>query len=168
MKSSLRSIGILAVLLVAVPFVLAFGPQQGKKGETSNRPTTARIEYRPTLLVQLRVADLERSVHFYRDLLDMKVVHRNDALKWVKVSHGIDGVTIGLGQAEDVGGSGTLSINLGVRDIDAARRLLEQRGVKFEKPTITIPGVVKLADLRDPDGNKIRLAESLTSDAREK
>lgn len=146
--------------------LLVTGGQVANERQPTSTAPADKIEYRKTLLVQLHVADLEKSVHFYRDLLDMKVVHRNDALKWVKVSHGMDGVTIGLGQAEEVTGSGTVSINLGVRDVDAARRLLERRGVKFLQPTITIPGVVKLADLLDPDGNKIRLAQALTAESK--
>ena len=63
-----------------------------------------------------------------------------------------------LGQSEDVQGSGTMSINLAVADCDAARARLEARGVEFLGPTVNIPGVVRLADFLDPDGNKIRLA----------
>jgi predicted enzyme related to lactoylglutathione lyase len=57
-----------------------------------------------------------------------------------------------------VEGSGTTSLNISVRDIEAARSALEGRGVEFTGPIIDIPGVVRLADFRDPDGNKIRLA----------
>lgn len=59
-------------------------------------------------------------------------------------------------------GSGTVSKNIGVVDIEAARKTLEQRGVVFKSETITIPGIVKLADCTDPDGNRIRLAEDLS------
>jgi hypothetical protein len=40
---------------------------------------------------------------------------------------------------------------------------VEERGVKFSGPTINIPDKVKLADFTDPDGNRIRLAESLAA-----
>ena len=69
---------------------------------------------------------------------------------------------IGLGEGEDAKGSGTTSLNIGVKNVDAARTTLEQRGVKFLRDTITIEGKVKLADFLDLDGNKIRLAQSLT------
>ena len=51
-----------------------------------------------------------------------------------------------------------MSMNFGVKDIEKARATLESRGVEFSGPTITIPGVVMLADFEDPDGNRIRLA----------
>ena len=54
-----------------------------------------------------------------------------------------------------------LSLNFSVRDIAEARTRLETRGVVFKGETMTIEGVVKLADFDDPDGNRIRLAESL-------
>jgi predicted enzyme related to lactoylglutathione lyase len=49
-------------------------------------------------------------------------------------------------------------VNLAVRDLDAMRLRLETAGVKFLGPTKDIPGVVRLADFLDPDGNLIRLA----------
>ncbi len=36
--------------------------------------------------------------------------------------------------------------------------ILESRDVVFDGPTIEVPGVVRLADFKDPDGNRIRLA----------
>lgn len=166
MKPHLHSTSL--IVLTGALFIVSFstGVLNADEDAAPAPSTPDKVEYRPTLLVQIRVADLERSVHFYRDLLDMKVVLRNDELRWVKVSHGMEGVTIGIGQGEDVKGSGTVSINLGVNDVDGARRLLEKRGIKFLAPTITVPGVVKLADLLDPDGNKIRLAEAITAESK--
>ena len=50
----------------------------------------------------------------------------------------------------------------GVKDIAAARSVLEARGVEFDGETAEIPGLVKLASFRDPDGNALMLAESLS------
>ena len=50
-------------------------------------------------------------------------------------------------------------LNFGVTgDIEAARAALERRGVVFEGPTRVIPGKVRLAAFRDPDGYRIRIA----------
>ena len=50
-------------------------------------------------------------------------------------------------------------LNFGVQgDIEKAREALERRGVVFEGPTHVIPGKVRLAAFRDPDGYRIRLA----------
>lgn len=121
-------------------------------------PGADRIEWQPTLLVQLRVADLDRSVAFYTGTLGFELERIDRSLKWARVKSGIAGVTIGLGEGEGVQGSGTVSMNFGVGEIDRARGILESRGVVFLGPTIEIPGVVRLADFKDPDGNMIRLA----------
>lgn len=123
----------------------------GKGGEQ-------RVEWQPTLLVQLRVADLDRSVAFYTETLGFELERIDRSLKWARVKCGIAGVTIGLGEGGEVKGSGTVSMNFGVGDIDRAREILESRGVVFLGPITDIPGVVRLADFKDPDGNMIRLA----------
>ena len=119
---------------------------------------TKSAEFQPAILIQFAVSDLDRSVEFYRDVVGLEMESRIDALKWVRFKTPIAGVTLGIGESEDVKGSGTTSINLGVSDVDAMRARLESLGVEFLGPTQHIPGVVRLADFLDPDGNKIRLA----------
>lgn len=122
-----------------------------------------KVDYRGTLLVQLRVANLEKSLQFYTDVLDFELITTIDSLKWAELSLGIPGVKLGLGESTEAQGSGTVSLNVGVKDVDAARVLLERRGVKFLRETQEVPGKVRLADFVDPDGNRIRLAQSLAS-----
>ncbi len=141
----------LALVLVAA--LAALAPVQ----EPAPAPPE-RVRWQPTVLVQLAVGDLDRSIAFYRDTLGFELELRDDELGWARIATGIRGVTIGLGVQDVVKGSGTASINLGVGDLDAARALLERRGVVFAGPTIEVPGVVRLADFADPDGNRIRLA----------
>jgi catechol 2,3-dioxygenase-like lactoylglutathione lyase family enzyme len=130
----------------------------------SNEPRPEpKIEYRGTLLVQLRVSNLEKAIEFYTSILNFELVKRNDSLHWAELSFGIPGVLVGLGEGEEVRGSGTASLNIGVQNVDRARTVLEHRGVTFLRPTLEIPGKVKLADFVDPDGNKIRLAETIRS-----
>jgi catechol 2,3-dioxygenase-like lactoylglutathione lyase family enzyme len=118
------------------------------------------VRYRPSLLVQLQVKDLERSIRFYRDTLGFEVTERRDDLQFVHVSCGLQGLQLGL----SAGGTappqpGTVTLNFGVQgDIEEARRALEARGVTFLGPTVVIPGKVTLAEFRDPDGYRIRLA----------
>ena len=150
-----------AVGLIGVGLIVLCAGQGGEDGPSSDPERSSGLEYANTLLVPSRVADLDRSITFYRDVLDFSLSSKNDTLKWAKVKPGIDGVTVGIGEGEDGQGSGTVSMTFGVKDVDAARKILESRGVEFLGPTITIPDTVRLADFHDPDGNKIRLAQSL-------
>jgi catechol 2,3-dioxygenase-like lactoylglutathione lyase family enzyme len=137
-----------AVLVGTAPF----GTHEGAGGPP--------VRYRPSLLVQLQVRDLDRSVRFYRDTLGFEVTERRDDLQFVHVSCGLQGLQLGL----SAGGAappqpGTVTLNFGVQgDIEDARRALESRGVVFLGPTVVIPGKVMLAEFRDPDGYRIRLA----------
>lgn len=123
-------------------------------------PASRVPAYKPGLLIQIRVADLERSVRFYTDTLGFKVTERRDDLQFIHVDCGIPGLQLGLsaGSARPVA-PGTMILNFDVRgDVDEARRLLESRGVAFDGPTQVIPGKVRLAEFKDPDGYVIRLA----------
>lgn len=146
-------------MLLGAALIVGMTPEAIKK--VTGKAGKSSLGWEGSLLVQLRVADLDRAVRFYRDVLDFDLDLRDDELGWAKVSPGIPGLRVGLGTGGEAKGSGTASMNFGVEDIEAARKKLESRGVKFHGPTMTIPGVVKLADFNDPDGNRIRLAEDL-------
>jgi len=134
----------------------------GESRSPVGRAEKSSLGYRGSLLVQLRVADLDRAIAFYRDVLDFDVTLRSDELQWAELSFGLDGVEIGVGSGAEVKGSGSVSLNIGVKDITAAKTVLDKRGVVFKSDVITIPEKVRLLDFADPDGNRIRFAESLT------
>lgn len=146
----MTGIVILAALWAALtaPHSTADDPERAPAG----------LSLQPVVLIQLAVSDLDRAVAFYSEVLELELESRTAAMQWAKFKTGIPGLSIGLGAGGDVEGSGTVSVNLGVGDIDRARALLESRGVTFDGPTTSIPGVVRLADFRDPDGNRLRLA----------
>jgi len=148
MASSLASVLLLASLLGAAPLT---------SGPPAARPS---VRYRPSLLVQLQVSDLERSIRFYRDTLGFDLTERRDDLQFVHMSCGLQGLQLGLsGGGAAPPQAGTVTLNFGILgDIEEARRALEARGVVFLGPTVVIPGKVRLAEFRDPDGYRIRLA----------
>jgi CreA protein len=118
------------------------------------------VRYRPSLLVQLQVQDLDRSIRFYTETLGFELSERRDDLQFAHIDLGLRGLQLGLA----AGGprppdGGTVALNLGVQgDVEVARRALESRGVRFDGPTVVIPGKVRLAAFKDPDGYRIRLA----------
>jgi CreA protein len=118
----------------------------------------ADVEYRPTLLIQLGVKDLDRAIRFYTDILGFELTERRDDLQFAHLDTNVDGLQIGLSEQVEPKGSGSVLLNIGVKDVAAARRALEARGIVFRRPTVVIPGKVALAEFSDPDGNLLRFA----------
>lgn len=150
-----RRIRFLAIAAGAIPIVAALAHSWAETKEA------AAVRFRPSLLVQMRVSDLDRAVRFYQGVLGFELRLRSDTLQWAELTFGIPNVAVGLGAGAEVKGSGSVSLNLGVEDVDLARTALEAKGVVFAGPTMTVPDKVKLAEFSDPDGNRIRLAEGL-------
>ena len=118
------------------------------------------LKWEPSLLIQLQVADLDRSVRFYAETLGFKIAERRDDLGFAHVDCGISGLQLGLSAVGSrPTAPGSVVLNFGVTgDIEAARKVLESRGVVFLGPTVVIAGKVRLAEFKDPDGHRLRLA----------
>lgn len=114
--------------------------------------------YRPSVVLQIGVSNLSKSIEFYERTLGFKTVERRDDLQFAHVETNVPGLQLGLSVGSKEKGTGAAIINLSVADITAARNVLEARGVVFRGPTQVIPGKVALAAFSDPDGNQLRLA----------
>jgi len=73
----------------------------------------------------------------------------------------ITGVTIGLGDTEDISPGNCVPV-FGVSDIKSARNLLEAQAVKFDGETIIMEGMVSIATFYDLDGNALMISEDLS------
>ena len=128
------------------------------------------------LHTMLRVKDLDQSLHFYCDLLGMKLLRRNDypegkyTLAFVgygdEADHSVIELTHNWGQKEPYAvGTGFGHLAVSVSDIYATCETLAKEGIKIPRP----PGPMKhggsvIAFIEDPDGYKIELIERKPAD----
>lgn len=114
----------------------------------------ASLPYNGALTCSIEVRDLKASIAWYQDVLGFKHLYTVDEIGWCELASSVAKVNVGLGQVEAVQPRGGATLTWGVGDIDAARAELERKRVRFDGPTMTIEGMVKLATFFDPDGNK--------------
>ena len=122
--------------------------------------TNTPFDYSKNLTISINVSDLERAIEWYQDVLGLELVYKLDQHGWCEMATATKHVSIGLGQTEELKAGGTTP-TFGVVDIDAARKHLESKDVRFDGDTYEIEGMVKLATFYDPDGNAFMLAENL-------
>jgi len=114
--------------------------------------------YRPSVVLQIGVSNLEKSIAFYEQVMGFKTVERRDDLQFAHVETNVPGLQLGLSVGSALKGTGAAIVNFSVVDVASARKALESRGVVFKGATQIIPGKVALAAFTDPDGNLLRLA----------
>jgi catechol 2,3-dioxygenase-like lactoylglutathione lyase family enzyme len=125
--------------------------------------TNTPFDYNQNMVISIGVSNLDQAIEWYKDALGFELVYKLDQYGWCELSTPTKGVTIGLGQNEDLK-TGGATPTFGVADIDAARKHLESKDVRFDGDTYEIEGMVKLATFYDPDGNSFMLAQSLTDE----
>lgn len=120
------------------------------------------LPYGTTIVSAMAVTDLKASLEWFNNVLGFSTAYSVDEAGWAEVNTYLPGFTIGIQQdPERAGEQGGSMVTLSVTDIDAARRELEGKGVKFDGPVDELPGMVRLSTFPDPDGNRFMLAQSL-------
>lgn len=112
--------------------------------------------------LMITVADMDRAVRFYRDVLGLPV--KSQSRGWSEIDVG--GTTVGLHPQHGTpmragaGGidGGNFVLGLSVRDIRGFRAHLERHGVRVPGDFHEIPGGL-LIDFTDPDGNWLEAVE---------
>ncbi len=105
----------------------------------------------------LSTKDLARAVRFYGETLGLPMSVHLPERNYAEFETG--NLTLSLIDAEQMGLEHKVrghEIALHVGDVDAARKLLEARGVQF-KGEILDTGVCHMALFEDPDGNPLML-----------
>jgi len=122
------------------------------------------ININKELTLALSVKDRSESSAWFQTHLGFKEVFSIDEAGWTELATNIPGVTIGLGDTEEVSPGNCVPV-FGVDDIKSARDALEAQSIKFDGETMTIEGMVSVATFYDPDGNALMIAEDLSGSA---
>ena len=114
----------------------------------------------------INVKDLEKSIHFYRDILGLKLSRR------VEIPENNAEIAFVLGEGSDVGielthwrdkkeyaeGDYLDHIALGVEDVEGTVEELRKKGVEIAMEPFSLRGSTsKIAFIKDPDGIWIEL-----------
>ena len=121
------------------------------------------IGYDGGLTCSIGVADLDRGIAWYRDVLGFTLLYRMEEIAWCELSTAVARVNVGLGQREDAGGEGGATLTFGVSDIEAAKAELDRHGVRQDGPIRDIPDMVRLLTFYDPDDNALMFYQDLSN-----
>ena len=122
----------------------------------------------------LRVRNLDKTLHFYIDVLGMKILRQNEYPEgrftntFIGYQGEDDGTTIELTYNWDQEkpydkGNGWGHIALKVTDVYAASDYLKSHGVEFSKEPSPMKGGTRvIAFIKDPDGYPIELNEPIS------
>jgi len=119
------------------------------------------ININQELTLALSVKDRNKASNWYQTHLGFKETVSIDEAGWTEMTTNIPGVTIGLGDAEEISPGNCVPV-FGVEDIKSARASLEAQSIKFDGETMTMEGMVSIATFYDPDGNALMIAEDLS------
>ncbi|HEY2445477.1 MAG TPA: VOC family protein [Rhizomicrobium sp.] len=117
----------------------------------------ASLEGRKLVQVALTTRDMERSRHFYRDVLGLPLLFETGGMMFFD----LQGVRLLIG-TENAGHSpGGSVLYFDAPDIDRLGPALEKRGVGFLGPARVVQRTdtheLKIRAFRDPDGNPLEL-----------
>ena len=107
-------------------------------------------------IVMLAVADMNRSVAFYRDTLGLTAKGSGAEFSFFDAG----GVTLSLRTTQDLKPSGDerrVELVFNVEDITAAYEQLKSRGCSFRLEPREATGNQLVADFRDPDGHVLSI-----------
>jgi predicted enzyme related to lactoylglutathione lyase len=103
---------------------------------------------------------LELTLEFYTEKLGFKVLNHDASKGQARLATNTKDCFIGFSEAQELVPS-TTSTTFEVENIEQAMQTLQQKGVLFNGGIRTIPGLVKLAAFKDPDGHDLMLSEKL-------
>ncbi len=121
----------------------------------------SEISFNGKLTCSIGVKDHKASAQWYQDVLSCKVMWEMDEMGMTYMSTPVGDVNFDISQVEEVRPGETSALVFGVTSVDEARANAESKGVRFDGPTRSFGGIVKLATFFDPDGNTFMFYERL-------
>jgi catechol 2,3-dioxygenase-like lactoylglutathione lyase family enzyme len=109
-------------------------------------------------IVWYHVRNLDAARSFYKDKLGFTETFVDDEGNWSKLER--NGMEIGLAEGEPQEDGGVAHVD--VEDVKAAAEELRQAGVEVGV-VLELHGEIRLLDVFDPDGNRLQLAQELSS-----
>lgn len=120
------------------------------------------LGYDGGLTCAIQVKDRKASAKWYQDVLGFKLLYDVEEIGWCELATSVERVNVGLSEVESPQVKGGTTLTFGVKDVNAARKQLESKDVRFDGSTRVYDGMVKLATFYDPDGNTLMLYEDLS------
>ncbi len=111
------------------------------------------------MTVWYQVRDLDAGRAFYTGKLGFSETFVDEEARWAKLERGP--MEIALAEGEPDGDGGVAHVD--VADVKAEAERLRAEGVDVGV-VLELHGQVRLLDVFDPDGNRVQLAEELSSD----
>jgi len=111
------------------------------------------------MLAGLFVEDLGRAKQFYLEKLGLQQMF--ESASFCEVSHAKGGMVIGLSQSPRPIGQDGAVICFRVADLPKEVERLAKLDVVLEGAVIEKPGIVRIANFRDPFANRLQLVQHL-------
>ena len=109
-------------------------------------------------IVWYHVRNVDAARSFYKDKLGFTETFVDDEGNWSKLER--NGMEIGLAEGEPQEDGGVAHVD--VEDVKAAAEELRGAGVEVGV-VLELHGEIRLLDVFDPDGNRLQLAQELSS-----
>lgn len=121
---------------------------------------------------RLYVNDYDSCLQFYRDILGLEVAFVSEIDRYAELTKGTTKLTLMCrGKVKEYFGNRTpvsfgtkddaIALSFGVKDVDEACKYLKGKGVEIvSQPWNFLDWGVKLALVRDPEGNLVELLQS--------
>jgi predicted enzyme related to lactoylglutathione lyase len=121
-----------------------------------------KADFDGALTCAIGVRNLSKAMDWYVKVLGFELLYKMDDQGWCEMQTPVSKVNVGLSEREDIEIGGGAILTWGVKDIELAKKILQEHKVKFDGEIMTIPDMAKILTFYDLDGNSLMIAQDLT------